>query len=114
MTATQRRRIQAALDEMHSRVWPTIPLRPVYRDALHDFIGEARRQAVEPIFFIAPGFTWLNQLASPSEARLLNLSNETRFPALFDPENFGDSVHLNAHGAAIFSRRLAEQFMASQ
>lgn len=118
MTATlspaQHQRIHFELDAMHRRAGFTIPLRPVYRAVLSDFIGEARRAGIEPIFFIAPGFTWLNQLQAPSDARLLNLSDEVRFPALFDPRSYADTVHLNGRGAAIFTATLAEQLMSAR
>lgn len=114
LSPAQHERIRSEHEAMHRRAWSPIPLRPVYHAALRDFIGEARRAGIEPIFFIAPGFTWLNQLQAPSDARLLNLSDDVRFPALFDPRNFGDTVHLNGRGAEIFTATLAEQFMAAR
>lgn len=114
LTPDQLGRIRGTLDEMHSRPWPLVPLRPAYREALLDLAGEIRRAGVEPVFFIAPNFNWRDRLAAPDAVRLLTFHDEARHAALLDPRHFADTVHLNATGAALFSRALAEEFTAGR
>ncbi len=108
------RRIRSTLDELHSRSWPLVPLRPAYREALLDLAGEIRRAGIEPVFFIAPTFNWRDRLAAPDGARLLTFHDESRHAALLDPRHYSDTVHLNAAGAALFSKALAEEFTAAR
>lgn len=112
MDATAREEFVAKVKRLPA-VLPSEPLPPVYREALHDLIGEVRRAGAEPIFVIAPtpnpheNFTEV-----PDGAALIALNNPAEFPELFDPEKHQDAWHLNEKGAVDFTAILAEKFRA--
>jgi hypothetical protein len=49
---------------------------------------------------------------APSRARLLAFDNPDRYPEFYEPAHRFDSDHLNAEGAEIFSRELAQAYLA--
>ncbi len=89
-----------------------MPVRPVFRDALHDLIADIRRAGAEPIFVIAPTINGRENFTEiPGDAAVFALNDPAEFPELFNPDKHYDAWHLNEKGAVDFTAILAEKFI---
>ena len=87
------------------------PVRPVFRAALHDLIGDIRRAGAEPIFVIAPTINGRENFTElPDNATVFPLNHPADHPELFDPAKHYDAWHLNGKGAVDFTAILAKKF----
>jgi len=88
------------------------PVRPVFREALHDLIADVRRAGAEPIFVIAPTINAAENFTEiPDGAAVFALNDPAQYPELFNPEKHYDAWHLNEKGAVDFTAILAQKFV---
>lgn len=85
---------------------------PVPQANLERLVARIRRHGAEPILFIAPSQSDYINEPRGEVAPLLDFSDPTRWPELFDPRHRADARHLNSAGAEVFTRALAAQFFA--
>lgn len=94
---------------------PLKPVRPVFRDALHEIIHDVRRAGAEPIFVIAPTINGAENFTDiPDGAAVFAFNDPAQHPELFDPAKHYDAWHLNEKGAVDFTRLLAERFKSTR
>ena len=88
------------------------PVDPAMRDELTRFAKEAAGKGIQVIFVVAPSLR--NARGSGVDAPVGSLcfafDDLRRYAPLYDEVNRPDAEHLNARGAAIFTRDLAQQF----
>ena len=88
-------------------------LSPAPLQSIRGTIDRARALGAEPVLFITPmAVTRLNSPAGQVAVPILDFSDPSRWPVLFDPANRYDRAHLNSPGARIFTRLFAEQVLA--
>ena len=88
------------------------PVRPVFRDALHELIRDVRRAGAEPIFVIAPTINGRENFTEvPDGVAVFGFNHPAEYPELFDPAKHYDAWHLNEKGAVDFTAILAEKFI---
>lgn len=118
LTGAERTQYEASVAFVKATPPPPLPLSPLMREALSDLVGEIDRRGAVPVFIIPPSVNGRENIAPPRsqgiDAALLAFNDANRFPELFETDRHCDVQHLNARGAADFSRRLAESFAAEQ
>ncbi len=86
---------------------------PLLGEAVRAIIAEVRAAGAEPVLVITPTVVGRENLADLAaagiDAPLIAFTDPRRHPALFRAENHCDEEHLNAKGAAEFTRALAEE-----
>ncbi|MEA3208644.1 MAG: hypothetical protein QOE70_1701 [Chthoniobacter sp.] len=87
-------------------------LDPVPQANLERMCARIRRHGAEPIIFIAPSQSGYTSRPHPEVAPVLDFSDPVQWPDLFDSRYRADAGHLNAAGAEIFTRALADRFFA--
>ena len=87
-------------------------LDPVPEANLERVVARIRSHGAEPIILIAPSQSGYTSRPRRDLAPVLDFSDPVRWPDLFDPRYRADAGHLNTAGAEIFTRALAERFLA--
>ena len=114
--ASEERRARYALAVETIRKTPPAPaqLTPVLREALREIVAEVRAAGATPIFVVTPTVLAREQFgalrAQGVDAELIGFYAPDAQPELFDAALHNDEEHLNARGAAVFSRALAAEF----
>jgi hypothetical protein len=87
------------------------PLKPHHQEGVDRVLELAQSTGARPVLFVAPsvGPSRL-QPAARTGVPVLDFYDVLAFPELFVPEVRVDMQHLNARGAEIFTRELAEKF----
>jgi hypothetical protein len=88
-----------------------MPLPPLPQENLDRMLKLVRATGAEPVLFICPTTTPLKFLPKNSDVRLLDFSDEKRWPELFQIDHRLDVGHMNTVGSEIFSRELAEEWI---
>lgn len=87
---------------------------PLLGAALREVVAEVRAVGAQPVFVISPTVVARENLADLAaagiDAPLIAFTDPRRQPAVFRAENHCDEEHLNATGAAEFTRALVEEF----
>jgi hypothetical protein len=92
------------------------PVKPqpneVVRSQLTGFAQEMATQNIQVIFLVAPSLSPAHGsgVNAPPGSLLFSFDDLVRYAPLYDEDNRLDSEHLNARGAEIFTRLLAEEF----
>jgi hypothetical protein len=88
------------------------PIQPALRDAFNDIVAEVRAAGAEPIFIVAAGLFGAERFSDwpPPGVRVLAFDDPAKYPQLYDPADRYDPFHLDAQGASIFTKALAEEF----
>lgn len=94
----------------------------VFEEATEEMLDKLRRRGITPIIItvprIYPSPPWIpTSVTAPGDDRaargfVLRFDDPAQHPELFDPRHHYDAQHLNAEGAELFSRQLAEKFWA--
>ncbi|MBA3963736.1 MAG: hypothetical protein H0X40_17800 [Chthoniobacterales bacterium] len=84
------------------------------RETLGHFCEELGSENVRIIFVEAPSLRSAHgsSVNAPAGIPLFSFSDTVRYAALYDEKNRMDAEHLNARGAEVFSRALANEFVA--
>lgn len=89
---------------------------PVLDDIYRDLARRCEAKGIRIVFIMMPVVSSRRPPEPPEDVRsrhiLLSFDDPEKFPALYAPENHYDDQHLNATGAEIFTRLLAEQICA--
>jgi hypothetical protein len=86
-------------------------LKPHHQEAVDAVLTHARKLGARPVLFVAPSVG--ESRLRPAEREgipLFDFYDVNAYPELFAPEVRVDMQHLNARGAEIFTRELAERF----
>ena len=109
-----RARYALAVETIRAAPPAPAPLTPVLREALRDVVAEVRAAGATPIFVVTPTVLAREQFgalrAQGVDADLIGFYSPDAQPELFDAALHNDAEHLNARGAAVFSRALAAEF----
>ena len=114
--AGEERRARYALAVETIRTTPPTPasLTPVLREAFREIVAEVRSAGATPIFVVTPTVLAREHFgalrAQGVDADLIGFYAPDAQPELFDASLHHDEEHLNARGAAVFSRALAAEF----
>lgn len=86
---------------------------PVMRDELSQLVKELAAKNIQVIFVVAPSLRAARGSGAdaPPGSMLFSFDDLTRYAPLYDEANRPDAEHLNARGAEIFTRDLAQQFL---
>jgi hypothetical protein len=86
----------------------------VARTELNRFYQEMAAHNIQVIFLVAPSLREAHGsgVNAPAGTPLISFDDLVRYAPLYDEENRMDAEHLNARGAEIFSRLLAQEFVA--
>jgi hypothetical protein len=113
ITGARRASYEAAATYLQTNALQRAPVPPLLGAALREVIAEVRAAGAQPLFVITPTVVARENLADLADAGidvpLIAFTDPRRHPALFRAENHCDEEHLNAAGAAEFSRALAEE-----
>jgi hypothetical protein len=86
---------------------------PLLASALRELVASVRAAGAEPLFVISPTVLRNENFADLAvmkiDAPVLAFTDPRRHPAVFDLANHCDEQHLNASGAAEYTRALAEE-----
>lgn len=108
---------EAAVTHVEQRGLPPAPVPPLLAEALRALVAEVRAAGAEPVFVITPTVLARENLvdlaAAGVEVRVIAFTDPRRHPGVFRAENHCDEEHLNATGAAEFTRALAEELAAA-
>ncbi len=90
------------------------PLDPVMRNELSDLARELAAKNIPVIFVVAPSLRAAHGsgVDAPPGSPLFSFDDLVRYASLYDEANRMDAEHLNVRGAEIFSRTLAQEFVA--
>lgn len=88
------------------------PVDPAMRDELSRFAKEAAEKNIRVVFVVAPSLRNArgSGVDAPPGSLLFSFDDLRRYAPLYDEANRPDAEHLNARGAEIFTRDLAQQF----
>ncbi len=105
---TYEQRLKAARDHSAPR-----PADPVMRDELSQLVKELAAENIQVVFVVAPSLRAArgSGVDVPPGSMLFSFDDLARYAPLYDEANRPDAEHLNARGAEIFTRDLAEQFL---
>ncbi len=83
------------------------------RDELGRFAKEAAAEKIRVLFVVPPSLRNArgSGVDAPAGSLLFSFDDLTRYAPLYDEANRPDAEHLNARGAEIFTRDLAQQFV---
>ena len=84
------------------------------RAELGRFYEEMAARNIQVIFLVAPSLRAAHGsgVNAPPGSPLFSFDDLVRYASLYDEENRMDAEHLNVRGAEIFSRTLAQEFIA--
>jgi hypothetical protein len=90
------------------------PPNEVVRAELGRFYEEMAARNIQVIFVVAPSLRAAHGsgVNAPPGSPLFSFDDLVRYASLYDEKNRMDAEHLNARGAEIFSRTLAQEFIA--
>jgi hypothetical protein len=88
---------------------------PMMRSELERFVQEMTAKKLEVVFVMPPSAKGGrgSGINVPSGSRLLVYDDFIHYPQFYEEENRLDTEHLNARGAEIFTRVLAQEFVRS-
>jgi hypothetical protein len=86
-------------------------IRPGLATAVLSIADELRRANVEPIFIMPPSMNSTGVQGWPAGVTLLSFNDPDGYAQLYDPALRYDMGHLNAEGAQVFTRLLAQKFL---
>ena len=116
LSGPARARYEAAVAHLANVPMARVPMSPLLGEGLREMVGEVRAAGVDPVFVISPTVVGRENLADLAaagiDAPVIAFTDPRRYPAIFRAENHCDEQHLNAAGAAEFTRTLAEEFAA--
>ena len=105
---------EAAVTHLESTPMARVPVPPLLGSALREIVQEVRATGAQPVFVISPTVVARENLADLAavgiDAPVIAFTDPRRHPAIFRAENHCDEQHLNARGAAEFTRALAEEW----
>lgn len=86
------------------------------RSSIRSLVATVRARGMEPVFVVMPTFSQDLRgrdgvLEFSREARVLELDRPDVHRPLFDPNLYFDASHINASGAIVFSRYLADMLV---
>ncbi|MBA3963735.1 MAG: hypothetical protein H0X40_17795 [Chthoniobacterales bacterium] len=104
---------QAALEKAR-RETKTPPPDEIMRRELAEFCRTLAKKKIEVIFIVLPSLWWGRgvRATAPAGQMVLSYDDYTRHPEFYEEQNRLDVEHLNARGADLFSRTLANDFVA--
>ena len=110
-TLTTYRKAFTSMQDRPARPRPS----PMMRSELERFVQEMTAKNIEVVFVVPPSAKGGrgSGINVPSGSRLLAYDDFTRYPQFYEEENRLDTEHLNARGAEIFTRALAQEFIHS-
>jgi hypothetical protein len=89
-----------------------VPLRPYSQESLDRMLKLVRKAGAQGVFIVAPTTGELSGHPNPdSGIPTLDFRDMNQYPELFAKEHRTDTAHLNAKGADLYTRRLAERFV---
>lgn len=91
----------------------TRPTDSVMRDELSQLVKELAAKNIQVVFVVAPSLRAArgSGMDAPPGSMLFSFDDPTRYAPLYDEANRPDAEHLNARGAEIFTRDLAQQIL---
>jgi len=93
-----------------------VPRQPneLVRTELDRFYEEMAARNIQVIFLVAPSLRTAHGsgVNAPPGSPLFSFDDLVRYSSLYEEENRMDAEHLNVRGAEIFSRTLAQEFIA--
>ncbi len=89
--------------------------RPMMRSELRRFAQELITKNIVAVFMVPPSLGAGRGCGAhvPPGSRIFSYDDLIRYPQFYEEENRLDAEHLNARGAEIFSRALAQEFVRS-
>lgn len=116
MEGQRRATYEAAVKYVGEHGLARTPVPPLLAGELRALVAEVRAAGAEPVFVITPTVLARENLvdleAAGIDAPLIAFTDPRRHPGVFLAENHCDEEHLNATGAAEFTRALAEELAA--
>lgn len=89
-----------------------VPLRPYSQESLDRVMRFVRACGARGVFIVAPTTGEMSSHPSPETGiPTLDFRDMKQYPELFAKEHRVDTAHMNAKGAEIYTRRLAERFV---
>ena len=95
---------------------PTRMASPAVRDELSQLRQDLKSQGIEVVFVVAPSLRAAHGAGvnAPPGSLVFSFDDLARYAALYAEANRPDAEHLNARGAAIFTRLLATEFVQAR
>ncbi len=112
LAGTRRANFESAVAFLEKNALAQTPVPPLLAAALRDVVAEVRAAGARPVFVISPTVlrneNFADLAAAGIDAPVIAFNDPRRHAAVFRAENHCDEQHLNATGAAEFTRALAE------
>ena len=116
MTAEARAKIEAGVQAIRQQKLKTRPVDPINESEYARVRDLLARHGVELLLVATPVTTREYHAGkdTPPGVKLLSFDDPDRYPELYTPEHRFDAGHLNGDGAIIFSRELAQAYLAGR
>ncbi|MES2570645.1 MAG: hypothetical protein V4710_11405, partial [Verrucomicrobiota bacterium] len=106
-------RFEASCAKLQQEPTTRLLLGSVANSTLETMLAAFRGAGAEPLMLISPApFSRVYYPGKASAVSMLDFSNVSEWPQLFGREYRADTAHLNTRGSAIYTRLLAERFIA--
>jgi hypothetical protein len=113
LSGAARASYEAAVVQLQSVPMAERPVPPLLGAAWSETVNEVRAAGAQAVLVISPTVVARENLtglaAAGIDAPVIAFTDPRRHPAIFNAENHCDEQHLNARGAAEFTRALAEE-----
>ncbi len=118
LAGTRRTNYEAAVRYLETNPLQRTAVPPLLGSALRELVAEVRAAGAEPLFVITPTVLARENLADLAaagiDAPLIAFTDPRRHPAVFRADHHCDEEHLNAAGAAEFTRALAVEWQPAR
>ena len=105
-------RYQREYAERQQKPARVVQIRPYAQESLDGVLAHVRKAGAQAIFLVAPTTGELSgHPKAGSGLATLDFREMDKYPELYDPAVRTDTAHLNARGAELYTRRLAERFI---
>jgi hypothetical protein len=116
MAGEARVRFESAVSFLQKNGMARTTVPPLLAGALREVLAELHAAGAQPVLVISPTIVGRENLVGLTEAGIdapvIAFTDPNRYPAIFRAENHCDEQHVNAAGAAEFTRALATEWAA--